>query len=126
MHIVRTPEDRFAGLPDFGYPPRYAEVDGLRLAYVQAGPPDGEPVLLLHGEPSWSFLYRHVIAVLAAAGLRAIAAGLSDRPNPIRSGAIARKPASASTGITVRYRNDQLGSPCSSRTGSPSAGPVSM
>jgi pimeloyl-ACP methyl ester carboxylesterase len=68
MKVLRTPEERFAGLPDFGYQPRYAEVDadGLRLAYVEAGPPDGEPVLLLHGEPSWSFLYRKVIPVLAA------------------------------------------------------------
>ncbi len=91
MHVVRTPEDRFSVLPDFGYPPRYADVGGLRLAYVEAGPPDGEPVLLLHGEPSWSFLYRHVIAVLAAAGLRAIAPdlagfGRSDKPAEIGDG----------------------------------------
>ncbi len=96
MHVVRTPEDRFAGLPDFGYLPRYAEVDGLRLAYVEAGPPDGEPVLLLHGEPSWSFLYRRVIAVLAAAGLRAIAAdlagfGRSDKPAEIGDHSYARQ-----------------------------------
>jgi pimeloyl-ACP methyl ester carboxylesterase len=63
MRVVRTPEDRFSGLPDFAYPPRYADAGGLRLAYVEAGPPDGEPVLLLHGEPSWSFLYRHVLTV---------------------------------------------------------------
>ena len=85
MRVLRTPEDRFAGLPDFAYPPRYADVGGLRLAYVEAGPADGEPVLLLHGEPSWSFLYRRVMAVLADAGLRAIAAdlagfGRSDKP----------------------------------------------
>jgi haloalkane dehalogenase len=85
---VRTPEDRFAALPDFAYPPRYAEVDGLRIAYVEAGPADGEPVLLLHGEPSWSFLYRRVMGVLADAGLRAIAAdlvgfGRSDKPTEI-------------------------------------------
>ena len=77
MKVLRTPEDRFAGLPDFGYPPRYADVDGLRLAYVETGPADGEPVLLLHGEPSWSFLYRKVMPVLAEAGLRAIAADLA-------------------------------------------------
>ena len=57
----------------------------MRLAYVEAGPPDAEPVLLLHGEPSWSFLYRTVMAVLADAGLRAIAPdlagfGRSDKP----------------------------------------------
>jgi pimeloyl-ACP methyl ester carboxylesterase len=53
MKVLRTPEERFAGLPGFGYAPRYADVDGLRLAYVETGPADGEPVLLLHGEPSW-------------------------------------------------------------------------
>jgi haloalkane dehalogenase len=85
VHVLRTPEDRFAGLPGFAYPPRYADVGGLRMAYVEAGPADGAPVLLLHGEPSWSFLYRKVMPVLADAGLRAIAAdlagfGRSDKP----------------------------------------------
>ncbi|MFC4112106.1 haloalkane dehalogenase [Nonomuraea zeae] len=86
MRILRTPEERFANLPGFPYPPRYAEVpDGLRMAYAEAGPSDGEPVVLLHGEPSWSFLYRHVMRELAAAGLRAIAVdligfGRSDKP----------------------------------------------
>ncbi|MGH3444358.1 MAG: haloalkane dehalogenase [Nocardioidaceae bacterium] len=85
MQVLRTPEDRFADLPGFPYPPQYADVGGLRLAYVEAGPPDGEPVLLLHGEPSWSFLYRHVISVLVAAGVRAVAPdmvgfGRSDKP----------------------------------------------
>jgi haloalkane dehalogenase len=86
MKVLRTPDERFAGLPGFGYPPRYADVGGLRLAYVETGPADGEPVLLLHGEPSWSFLYRTVMPVLADAGLRAIAAdlagfGRSDKPS---------------------------------------------
>jgi pimeloyl-ACP methyl ester carboxylesterase len=76
MKVLRTPEDRFADLPGFGYPPRYADVGGLRLACVEAGPPSGEPVLLLHGEPSWSFLHRKVMPVLVDAGLRAIAADL--------------------------------------------------
>ena len=85
MQLLTTPEDRFAALPGFGYQPGYADVGGLRMAYVADGPPDGEPVLLLHGEPSWSFLYRTVLPVLAAAGLRAIAAdlvgfGRSDKP----------------------------------------------
>jgi haloalkane dehalogenase len=85
MRVLRTAEERFAGLPDFGYEARYADVAGLRLGYVEAGPPTGEPVLLLHGEPSWSFLYRKVIPVLAGAGLRAIAPdligfGRSDKP----------------------------------------------
>jgi haloalkane dehalogenase len=95
MRVLRTAEERFAGLPDFGYEPRYADVGGLRLAYVEAGPPGGEPVLLLHGEPSWSFLYRKVIPVLAAAGLRAIAAdligfGRSDKPAQIADHSYAR------------------------------------
>src|ERR1700733_6969167 len=95
MRVLRTPEERFAGLPDFGYEPRYADADGLRLAYVEAGPPGGEPVLLLHGEPSWSFLYRKVIPVLAAAGLRVIAAdligfGRSDKPAQIADHSYAR------------------------------------
>jgi haloalkane dehalogenase len=83
-------QDHFAGLPDFGYAARYGEVDGLRLAYVEPGPADGEPVLLPHGEPSWSFLYRTVMPVLADAGLHVIAAdlagfGRSDKPGWIVS-----------------------------------------
>jgi haloalkane dehalogenase len=90
MRVLRTPEDRFADLPDFDYPPQYAEVpdgDGgtLRMAYVRSGPPDGPVVLLLHGEPSWSFLYRKLIPVLTAAGLAVVAPdlvgfGRSDKP----------------------------------------------
>ena len=95
MRLLRTPEERFAGLPGFGYPPRYAQLGGIRLAYVQAGPPDGEPVLLLHGEPSWSFLYRSVLPVLAAAGINAIAPdlvgfGRSDKPAEIGDHSYAR------------------------------------
>src|SRR5271170_4618562 len=95
MQVLRTPEDRFADLPGLGDPPRYADVGGLRLAYVEAGPPDGEPVLLLHGEPSWSYLYRTVMPVLAGAGLRVIAAdligfGRSDKPADVRDHSYAR------------------------------------
>jgi haloalkane dehalogenase len=95
MRVLRTPEERFAGLPDFGYEPKYADADGLRLAYVEAGPPTGEPVLLLHGEPSWSFLYRKVIPVLAEEGLRVIAAdligfGRSEKPAEIADHSYAR------------------------------------
>jgi haloalkane dehalogenase len=95
MKVMRTPDERFDGLPGFGYPPRYADVGGLRLAYVESGPADGEPVLLLHGEPSWSFLYRKVMPVLAEAGLRAIAAdlagfGRSDKPAEISDHSFAR------------------------------------
>jgi haloalkane dehalogenase len=88
MKVLRTAQERFADLPGFDYEPRYADVGGLQVAYVEDGPPDGPPVLLLHGEPSWSFLYRKVIPVLAAAGLRAIAPdlvgfGRSDKPAEI-------------------------------------------
>ncbi len=90
MDVIRTPDDRFATLPDFAHEPRYVEVpdgDGgsLRMAYVEDGPADGPVALLLHGEPSWSFLYRHVITALAEAGVRSIAPdlvgfGRSDKP----------------------------------------------
>jgi haloalkane dehalogenase len=90
MNTLRTPDDRFASVPDFDYEPQYALVpdqDGgtLQMAWVEAGPADGEPVLLLHGEPSWSFLYRTMLPVFAEAGLRAIAPdlvgfGRSDKP----------------------------------------------
>jgi haloalkane dehalogenase len=90
VRLLRTPDDRFASLTDFDYPPRYADIPDplggtIRVAYVESGPPDGPPVLLLHGEPSWSYLYRKMMPVLAAAGLRAIAPdlvgfGRSDKP----------------------------------------------
>lgn len=63
MSTYRTPDDRFEGLPGWSYEPRYLEQDGLRMHYVDEG--SGQPVLLLHGEPTWSFLYRKVIAGLA-------------------------------------------------------------
>jgi haloalkane dehalogenase len=89
MEILRTPDERFAGLPGWPYESRHAEVgDGLRMAYVDVGPPapqDARPVLLLHGEPSWSYLYRSMIGPLVDAGLRVIAPdligfGRSDKP----------------------------------------------
>lgn len=74
---LRTPEDRFATLPDFPWAPRYHVLgSGLRLAYIDEGPRDAPVVLMLHGEPSWSFLYRKMIPVFTAAGLRAIAPDL--------------------------------------------------
>jgi haloalkane dehalogenase len=100
METLRTPDDRFADLPGFAQPPSYAEVpDGegstLRMAYVEAGPADGPVALLLHGEPSWSFLYRHVMDELAAAGIRAVAPdlvgfGRSDKPARIEDHSYAR------------------------------------
>jgi haloalkane dehalogenase len=96
MKVLRTPAERFDALPGFAYQPRYAGAgDGLRIGYVEDGPPDGPPVLLLHGEPSWSFLYRKVMPVLAAAGLRAIAPdlvgfGRSDKPAEVSAHSYAR------------------------------------
>jgi haloalkane dehalogenase len=74
--IIRTPDERFENLSDFDYEPHYLEIRGLRIHYVDEGPEDGMPVLLLHGEPSWSYLYRKMIPVIAAAGYRAIAPDL--------------------------------------------------
>ncbi len=90
MDVLRTPEERFADLPDFPFEPRYVEVDSgdgatLRMHYLDEGPADGEVVLLLHGEPSWSYLYRRMIPVLVGAGFRTVAIdlvgfGRSDKP----------------------------------------------
>jgi haloalkane dehalogenase len=90
MDVLRTPDDRFADLPGFPWEPHYADVpdqDGgeLRMSFVDEGPADGPVALLLHGEPSWSFLYRHVIRVLTGRGIRCVAPdlvgfGRSDKP----------------------------------------------
>jgi haloalkane dehalogenase len=85
MEILRTPDERFANLPGWTFAPHYVEVSGLRLHYVDEGPRTAAPVLLLHGEPSWSYLYRKMIPVLTAAGHRVIAPdlvgfGRSDKP----------------------------------------------
>ncbi|HPB44725.1 MAG TPA: haloalkane dehalogenase, partial [Microthrixaceae bacterium] len=86
MNSVRTPDDRFVGLPGFDFEPRYHEVgDGLRMHYLDEGPRDGRVVVLLHGEPSWSYLYRTMIPVLTAAGCRCVVPdligfGRSDKP----------------------------------------------
>ena len=92
MEILRTPDDRFAGLPGYAFEPHYVEVpsgDGatLRMHYVDEGPRDGEVVLMLHGEPSWSYLYRKMIPIIVDAGHRAVAPdlvgfGRSDKPTP--------------------------------------------
>jgi haloalkane dehalogenase len=84
MKVLRTPDDCFADLPGFPWQPSYAETsDGLRMAYVDEGV--GPLVLLLHGEPSWSYLYRKMIPVLVDAGYRVVAPdligfGRSDKP----------------------------------------------
>jgi haloalkane dehalogenase len=85
MEILRTPDGRFNNLPDFDFAPHYLEIAGLRIHYVDEGPPASAPVLMLHGEPSWSYLYRKMIPVIAAAGHRAVAPdlagfGRSDKP----------------------------------------------
>lgn len=86
MHALRTPDDRFANLPGWPYAPRYLDVDGMRLHYVDEGPPDAKvTALCLHGEPSWAYLYRKMIPVFTAAGLRVVAPdffgfGRSDKP----------------------------------------------
>ena len=86
MDVVRTPEERFADLPDYAFEPHHLTLaDGVRMHYVDEGPRDGEVVLMLHGEPSWSYLYRHMVPVFAAAGFRAVAPdlvgfGKSDKP----------------------------------------------
>jgi haloalkane dehalogenase len=90
MEVVRTPDDRFRSLPDFDFAPRYVTIpdgDGreLRVHHLDEGAADAEVVLLMHGEPSWCFLYRTMIPVLVKAGLRAVAPdlvgfGRSDKP----------------------------------------------
>ncbi|MBP6699964.1 MAG: haloalkane dehalogenase [Halioglobus sp.] len=86
MQVLRTPDSRFAGLPDYAFAPHYHQVTPqLRLHYVDEGPRDAPPVLMLHGEPAWSYLYRHMIGPVASAGLRALAPdligfGKSDKP----------------------------------------------
>ncbi|MEZ5427198.1 MAG: haloalkane dehalogenase [Pyrinomonadaceae bacterium] len=77
MEILRTPDERFADLPGYPFAPNYLETGGARMHYVDEGPPDAaETVLMLHGEPSWSFLYRKMIPIVAEAGHRVIAPDL--------------------------------------------------
>jgi pimeloyl-ACP methyl ester carboxylesterase len=86
MNVLRTSDERFAGLPGWPYAPKYLQLDGLRLHYVDEGPRDAAvTALCLHGQPSWSYLYRKMIPVFAAAGLRVVAPdligfGRSDKP----------------------------------------------
>lgn len=90
MQVLRTPESRFYGLKDFAFAPHYLEVDdteggSLRVHYLDEGPRGADPVLVLHGEPTWCYLYRHMIPVFAGAGHRVVAPdlvgfGRSDKP----------------------------------------------
>jgi haloalkane dehalogenase len=83
---MRTPDERFRHLPDYPFEPHWTELpSGLRMHHVDEGPRDADPVLMLHGEPSWSYLYRRMVPVFAAAGFRAVAPdlvgfGKSDKP----------------------------------------------
>lgn len=85
MEILRTPDDRFLNLPGYNFASHYVEVNGLRLHYIDEGGPVGQIVLLLHGEPSWCYLYRKMIPIITSAGYRAVAPdlagfGRSDKP----------------------------------------------
>jgi haloalkane dehalogenase len=90
MQTLRTPAERFADLPEFPYAAQYCDLDDdeggrLRMAWVQDGPQSADPILMLHGEPSWSFLYRRMVPILAAAGHRVVCPdlvgfGRSDKP----------------------------------------------
>jgi len=100
MKTLRTPDERFADLPDYAFEPHYLEIndgDGgtLRVHYIDEGPADAAPVLLMHGEPSWSFLYRHMIPLLVSAGHRVVAPdlvgfGRSDKPTEVTDYSYAR------------------------------------
>jgi len=93
MKILRTPDERFANLPDYPFAPHYTNItthDGseLRIHHLDEGPADGPLVLCMHGQPVWSYLYRHVIPHLTAAGMRVIAPdlvgyGKSDKPGAL-------------------------------------------
>ena len=90
MKALRTPDEHFTNLPDYPFEPNYAQIpDGegglLRMHYLDEGPRRADPVLLMHGEPSWSYLYRKMIPIITAAGYRALAPdlvgfGRSDKP----------------------------------------------
>jgi haloalkane dehalogenase len=85
MEILRTPDERFNNLSNFDFAPQYVEIAGLRIHYVDEGPRVAAPVLMLHGEPSWSYLYRKMIPIITTAGHRAVAPdlagfGRSDKP----------------------------------------------
>lgn len=94
MPVVRTPEDRFENLPDYPFQSHYVDIPDdvhgpLRMHYVAEGPENGPITLLLHGEPSWSYLYRHMIPPLAKTGARVIVPdligfGKSDKPTNIK------------------------------------------
>ncbi|KZZ59958.1 haloalkane dehalogenase, partial [Oleiphilus sp. HI0122] len=84
-NFLRTPEARFERLPNYAFTPNYIEIDEMRMHFVDEGPRDADPILMMHGEPTWSYLYRHMIPICVAAGHRVIAPdligfGKSDKP----------------------------------------------
>ena len=126
VEALRTPEERFAELPGFPFAPRFATLPGgLRMHYVDEGPAGAEAVLLLHGQPTWSYLYRTVVARLAERGLRAVAPdligfGRSDKPaGP--DGAYGAGPHRLGGRVRLRGRPRRT-SPWSSRTGAARSG----
>ena len=87
--IFRTPEYRFEGLKDYPFQPRFIKINNLQMHYIDEGPVDTRPVLLLHGVPAWSYLYRHLIRRIAGTGYRVIAPdlvgfGKSDKPGKVK------------------------------------------
>ena len=85
IKCLRTPDHHFKRLPNYHFEPNYIDVEGMRIHYVDEGPKNADPVLMLHGEPTWSYLYRYMIPICAAAGHRVIAPdligfGKSDKP----------------------------------------------
>ncbi len=109
MTVLRTPDEAFANLPDYPFAPHWTTLDGdlglIRVHHLDEGPADGPVVLLMHGEPSWSYLYRTMIPPLVAAGARCIAPdligfGKSDKPGAIVDYTYARHVAWMSTWLT--------------------------
>lgn len=85
MELLRTPEERFMNLPDYSFQSHYIEVEDIRIHYLDEGMNENDTILLMHGEPSWSYLYRHMIPLLANTGFRIIVPdlvgfGKSDKP----------------------------------------------
>ena len=125
MEILRTPDDRFANLPGYPFVPRYVTVEGeLRVHYLDEGPADAAPVLMLHGEPSWSYLYRKMIPILAR-GNRVIApdyfgfdssAGQRKKRPSNGSGVSRQSERIASTDSRVRAARSSNGTPSASNS----------
>ena len=85
--VFRTPETRFESLPGYDFAPRYVDVDGLRMHYIDEGPPEGPPVVCFHGEPSWAFLYRKMVGPSSPPGT-----GSSFPTTPVRALRQAHRP----------------------------------